>query len=618
MSNTYKGRMLLVDLTNRSVTTKDFDEETIRKHIGGAGLASRIVWDETNKDTDPLSPENPLMFMTGPLTGTVVPSSSRYVVAGLSPLSGIWGQAHAGGTWADEFRHTGFDGIIVKGKVSSPVYLWIQNSEAKIMDAKHLWGKDTYEVDDLLKKETDAKASVATIGPAGEKLVKSACVMSDGNVARAAARCGLGALMGSKNLKAVVVRGTIKPEIYDREKLAAKIEEYYVPAPPRKEGGDILGQMDKDTLEELASAAIIPRAPIKNWVLGKFDGFTSNLIVKGLQGEHYYCRRCRSSCIESKMLGGTRHIHWEAFGPLGSLCFIKDMEAIEKAYELCNRYGIDSIEVGNAIGFAMELYEKGLISKADTGGVAMEFGSSEALIEMTRMIGEREGFGEVLGEGLRKAAEHVGGIASEYIMQNKGMAFPAHDPRWQNAVALEYATSTSGAWHMSSTMSGGNNAIQVPDLGISGFDPSNIQEMAVVVAKMQVCSSFCDSLVVCKFLSNSGVTTGRTDNDLAQPSHMLEWLNCATGWDMDLKEFLKCGERNINLQRMINVRRGISRKDDILPPKILTHRRQDGTEGTLPHLGLMLAEYYAYQGWNDEGIPTREKLTELGLEDLCT
>ncbi|MFC1924723.1 aldehyde ferredoxin oxidoreductase family protein [Chloroflexota bacterium] len=616
MSRAYKGRILLVDLANRSVTSKDFDEETCRKHIGGAGLAARVVWDETDKDTDPLSPDNPLLFMTGPLTGTVVPSSSRYVVAALSPLSGIWGQAHAGGTWADEFRHTGFDGIIVKGKASSPVYLWIQNGEATIKDAAHLWGKDTYEVNDLLKEGTDAKASVAAIGPAGEKLARTACVMSDGNEARAAARCGMGAVMGSKNLKAVVVRGTDKPEIYDREKLITKVNEYYIPPPKREKGADILQQLDKDTLEELASQAIIPRTPIKNWTLGTFDGFVSSLLEKGMIGEHFYCRRCRSSCIESKMHAGTRCAHWEAFGPLGSQCLVKDMEAVQKAFELCNEYGMDSIETGNAIAFTMELYEKGLISKADTGGVDMEFGSSEALIEMTRMIGEREGFGEVLGEGLRKAAEHVGGIASEYAIHLKGVSFPAHDPRWSNGLALEYATSTTGAWHMSSLISGAFPTYKVPDLGISGIDHSAVQGIAAIVAKMQDFSSLNDSLVCCKFLTASGVTTGRADSDLVQPSHLLEWLNCAAGWDMDLKEFLRCGERNINLQRMINVRRGLSRKDDILPPRFLTHRRGGEPEGNLPPIGPMLADYYAYRGWTEEGIPTEQKLTELGLDGL--
>jgi aldehyde:ferredoxin oxidoreductase len=611
MSGAFRSRIVLVDLTTGTVNPKDVDEETARKHIGGAGLAARVVWDETDRDTEPLSPANPLIFMTGPLTGTVVPSSSRYVVAGLSPLSGIWGEAHAGGTWGDEFRHTGFDGIVVKGKASKPVYLWIQNGEAKIKDAVHLWGKDTYEVNDILKKETNAKTSVATIGRAGEKLARIACVMSDGNHARAAGRSGMGALMGSKNLKAIAVRGTIQPEIYDRKKLVSKVKEYYIP--PRVKLGDIQ-PADKKRLVEGWDLLIRRRVPIKNWVQGTFDGFAEKVVRHFEKGEQYYCRRCPSSCLESRMYAGTRALIWEAMGPMGAACLVDNFEALEKAYELCNRYGLDTIGVGGAIAFAMELYEKGLISRADTGGVDLKWGNHEALVEMTCMIGEREGFGEVLGEGLKIAAQRVGGIASEYAIHHKGLAFPAWDPRWSNALALEYATSNIGAWHCSALMAATGRDMIVPDLGISGIDHSAVQGIAATVAKMQVFASLCDALTCCKYLIVSGRTTGRAESELVQPSHLLEWLNCATGWGLDLKEFLRCGERNINLQRMINVRRGISRKDDILHPRMLTHRRQGhGTRQNLPPLGPMLADYYAYRGWIEEGIPTKEKLTELGL-----
>jgi len=274
------------------------------------------------------------------------------------------------------------------------------------------------------------------------------------------------------------------------------------------------------------------------------------------------------------------------------------------------------METGNAIAFAMELYEKGLINRADTGGVDLEWGSGEALIGLTRKIGEREDFGRVLGEGLRRAAEYVGGIACEYAIHLKGVSFPAHDPRWSNGVALEHAASTSGAWHMS--IAGAGPATVVPDLGISGVDHLAVDGMAAIVAKMQVFCSLTDALTCCKFLIVSGTTTGRADSDLVQPSHLLDWLNCVTGWDMDLEEFVRCGERNINLQRMINVRRGISRKDDILPPRFLVQRCKKGgeTEGNLPPLRPPLADYYAYRGWSEEGIPTRQRLAELGLDGL--
>jgi len=410
--------------------------------------------------------------------------------------------------------------------------------------------------------------------------------------------------MGSKNLKAVVVRGTVAPYVYDRERLRGSVKEHAPVIDKDKEGVAARERRMWQLVRDLG------RTPIKNWREGAFKEFADKFVEQMMLGEHYHCRRCRTSCTESKLVGEDRHATYEALGPLGSQCLIDDMEAVTRAAELCNRYGMDSISTGGVISFAMEAYEKGLISKDDIGGIDLKWGNHEAMIQMVQKIGEREGFGAVLGEGVKRAAEHIGGIASEYAIHVKGLEFPAHDPRASNGTALEYVTANRGADHMSAMVSAIFRRTSVPELGISGIGRFDTEGMPATVAKMQHFMCLFDSLVACKFLIGT----------MAHPYTIhpfLEWLNSVTGWDMDFEEFLKCGERIFNLQRMINVRRGISRKDDTLPPRVLTHKLEEGgTQGNLPPLGAMLGEYYSWRGWSEEGIPTKEKLAELGLEGL--
>ncbi len=610
----YNGRIVYADLTTNKISYENIDEDTARKYIGGVGLAAKILWDNTKRDTEPLSSENQLVFMTGPLTGSIVPKSSRYIIAGISPLTGIWGQAHSGGSWADEIRHAGFDGIVVKGQSNRPVYLWLHNKTAQIRDARHLWGKDTYEAAEALRKETDGKASPACIGPAGEKLVKFAGVMNDGKEGRAAARCGLGAVMGAKKLKAIVARGTLPIGFYDEEKL--------------KNGAQrILSSSAVNEREEASTEGAIAvlynflkfgRVPVKNWSRGAFE-HTRVYIEDLRKAKPLYCKRCPYSCVESRMTAeGERHMVWETWGPLGTNCLIANPEALQQVYAFCNRYGMDTISTGAVISFAMECYEKGLITKDDTDGVELTWGNHKAMIEMVRKIGDRQGFGELLGEGVRKAAEHIGGIASEYAMHVKGLEFPAHDPRATTGLALGYATGSVGAAHMETQ---GIEHLEKsfeeaqprtsPELGypvaLNRFDTEG---KGTLVAKTQDFGCLLDSLTVCLFL---GLV------QWVQPSHFVELLNSATGWDMDLNEFLLTGERIFNLKRMFNVRRGISRKDDILPPRILSHRLMEGgTRGNLPNLGLMLNEYYASRGWSEEGIPTKERLAKVGLDECIS
>jgi aldehyde:ferredoxin oxidoreductase len=574
-----------------------------RKYVGGVGLAAKMLWDEAGSLMDAFSPESLLMFMGGPLTGTVVPSSSRYVVAGVSPLTGIFGMAHSGGLWAYELRHAGFDGIIVEGVSEKPVYLWVCDGNVEVRDARHVWGRDTFETSELLQKETDSKASVACIGPAGEKLVRIACIMNDGKAGRAAARCGLGAVMGAKKLKAIAVHGTQPIKIADEKRLENTVKQIYQQSPPEK--------LEKiiDFQVNVLKGFLKIGSPVKNWRESCFEAGYA-LAEELRKTVPYFCRGCPYQDLESKLtVDGERHMVWELWGPMGSNCLVSDAEALQEAYSLCNRYGLDTISTGMVISFAMECHEKGLVTRKDADGVDLTWGNSEAVVEMVKKIGEREGLGRLLGEGVKRAAEKIGGLAQEYAMHVKGLELPAHDPRSHMTRALGYATGSIGAAHME-TYPGdlvenyleGTIRFSLPDLGY----PETLNRLAIegkaeLTVKMQNYSNVLDSLVVCIFSARR-----------IKPSQFVELLNSVTGWNMSLAEFMLVGERVFNLKRMFNVKRGVSRKDDTLPPRLLTHKRQ--TSG-VPFLGAMLNEYYSYRGWSEEGIPTKKKLKELDLQE---
>ncbi len=610
----YTGKIAYVDLTTGKISYEPLDEDMARKYIGGAGLAAKILWDETTRQTEAISPENRLILMTGPLTGTMVPSSCRYILAGISPLTNIWGKASSGGSVADELRHAGFDGVVVKGQSSRPVYLWLHNQKAEIRDAGHIWGKDTYEVTDLIRKETHEKAGVACIGPAGERLVKFAGVINDGREGKAAARCGLGALMGAKKLKAIVARGTLPLSFYDEEKLRASVQAILRSDPPKKHPE--MGSRES-SVELLYSTG---RVPLKNWSEGTFEpGKVYCKPIPVMDSKDWYCKHCPYGCSHNFVSEvGERYAPWEAWAPLGTNCLIANREAVQRAFSLCQRYGLDSISTGAVIAFAMECFEKGLITKNDTDGIELTWGNHEAMIEMVRKIGEREGFGELLGEGVRRAAERIGGIASEYAMHVKGLEVAAHNPRTTPTWALRYATGTIGAAHMEPQGAeelegvGRRPFATCPELGypvlLERFEEKG---KGVLTAKTQNLGVLLDSLTICIFR--------RLGGEVMRPSLYLDLLNSVTGLDMPLDEFMLTGERIFNLIRMFSVRSGISRKDDILPLRFLTHKlTTGGTQGYIPHLGLMLNEYYSFRGWSEEGIPTRERLIKLGLEECLS
>jgi aldehyde:ferredoxin oxidoreductase len=608
----YAGKILRVDLTKGKINAEPLDENLVRKFIGGSGLAVKILQDETGADTDPLGPENRLIFMTGPFAATPVITSGRHQVVTKSPLTGAFTESDAGGTWGPSLKRAGFDGIIIWGKSSKPVYLWVADGKAEMRDASKFWGMDTYDLEEAIRKETRKEASVASIGPAGEKGVRFASVMNEGKDARDAGRGGAGAVMGSKNLKAIAVHGNGQMEIADPEGLRASLKEISPQIAKNTEG-----MRKHGTAGGLASFEALGSLPLQNW---KYQGrwekeaaqIAGPVVTERMLTGNYYCEKCVIGCGRKVKLEKGPYAPVEGAGPeyesvamLGSLCLVDDIEAIAKANEICNRYGMDTISCGGAIAFAMEAYEKGLITKRETGEMELLWGRGDVMVKMAERIGKREGLGELLGEGVKIAAEKIGKNASEFSLHVKGQELPAHDPRSYNAGAVSYATSNRGACHLAGFTHAFERLLSMPEIGLEKPLPRmEVQGKGELAAKTQNVMGLFDSLKVCKFTLFGGLKLAT----------ILAWYNMVTGHGIELDEFLKIGERIFNLKRLYNVRCGISRKDDTLPARFLTLKREgEGLTPNLPPLGEMLGDYYKFRGWSEEGIPTPEKLQDLGL-----
>ncbi len=608
----YAGKILNIDLTRSQVNSETLREDWLEPFIGGSGLGAKYLYEMTDEKTDPLGPENPLILMTGPFTGTSVPLSGRHAVISRSPLTHILGESDVGGTWGAFLKKAGYDGIMVTGKSEKPVYLWANEEKVEIRPASHLWGKDTYEVDELLKSETHEKAVASVIGPAGENQVLLASIMTDGRDARAAGRCGLGAVMGSKNLKAIVVIGARKAETFRPEEVDRLQKEYGSTINKNAENFRKWG-----TAGSLSLFESMGTLPLQNWKFvgrweesaEKINGVTmSETVLTG----RYFCDACTLGCgrrvkIDHGPFSGVDGAgpEYETLALLGSNCLIDDLEALCYANELCNRFGLDTISTGGAIAFGMEAYEKGLIDREDTDGVELNWGNRSALIEMIKMIAHQTAFGEVLGKGVKRASEIIGKNSVEFAPHIKGLELPAHDPRGYNAGATGFATSSRGACHLSGLSHTFERVLKSPEMGIpEPMDRYEVKGKGVLAAKSQNLMGMMDSLKLCKFILFGGVAI--TD--------IVRWYELVTGREMSADDFIKTGERIFNLKRLYNVRLGISRKDDSLPFRHLTLKRiGPGLTPNLPPLGQMLSEYYEYRGWSEDGIPTPEKLKELGL-----
>ncbi|MCX5826235.1 MAG: aldehyde ferredoxin oxidoreductase family protein [Deltaproteobacteria bacterium] len=607
----YIGRILWVDLTAGKWHTEPVTEDMARKWVGGSGFAAYTVFKHVPASADPLGPENILCFFTGPLTGTLVTASSRHSVAAKSPLSGRWGEASVGGSWGRALKQAGYDGVVLTGRAAGPVYLWINDGKVEIRSAHELWGLDTYETSEKVKGLTHAKAEVCAIGPAGERLLPISGLFTDGHEGRTAARCGLGAVSGSKKVKAIAVYGRQVPALAEKESLREKMKAITPSIMEKAKGLRNFG-----TAGLVTPCHMLGDFPIKNWQDGLWEEGSAKISGPKLAETYltgrFHCPGCVIGCgrqiaINTGPYAGVKGggPEYETLGLFGASCLIDDLGAISYANELCNRYGIDTLEVGNLVAFSMEAYEKGIISKEETGGLEIHWGDPSVLIELIRGMGEGRGFGAILGDGFPAVVKRFGKKAKDIAMTVKGLGFPAHDPRAYNSVAVGYATANRGACHLEAFSHVFERNLSMPELGIEApMDRFQVEGKGVLTAKAQNLMMIFDSLALCKFLLMGGIRL----NDL------VEWIPLVTGLAFSLEELMQCGERIFNLKRLFNVQCGASRKDDILPTRILDEKRgSGGAADNFPPLDKMLDEYYAYRGWDSNGIPTPDRLKMLGL-----
>ncbi len=581
--------------------------EVVRKYIGGSGLGTYLLFRYGSPAADPLSPDNPLIFMNGPFQGTGIPTSGRHQVISKSPLTGAFGESDCGGTFGFHLKRAGYDGLVFLGRSSSPVYAAVIDGRVEIRDGTSLWGKDTFETEEALFSAEGKPAGVACIGPAGERMVLLANIMHDGRNARAAGRGGLGAVMGSKNLKAVVARGKEKTVMADekkvREKSAEKAKFYMekLPAMTRfgTAGGVALAEQNGDL-------------PLKNWSMGSWPeevkSITGEAMADTILTGNWGCMACPIKCGREVAFDGISGAgpEYETIGMLGSNCLINDLKAIGRGNDLCNRMGIDTISGGSAVAFSMELYERGIIDER-TVGYPLQWGDGEAMVRLLTDISEKRGFGVVLAEGTRKAAEKIGKGAEKYAIHSKGMDFPAHDPRCYKSLAAGYATSNRGACHLSGFSYSFERSMTYPELGVDAVLDRTVDEgKGKVNVGFQNLMGVLDSLKMCKF----PFAATRLED-------LLVWINGVTGWDMAFGELMEAGERIFNLKKLFNLACGLTGRDDALPERILREPRgSGGSADTLPDLESQLREYYAERGWTEEGIPLPEKIASLGLEEF--
>jgi aldehyde:ferredoxin oxidoreductase len=615
MVNGYNGNVLRVNLTKEKISIENPDDLFYRRYIGGEGFVAYYLLKEIKAGIDPLSPENKLIFATGPLTGFAIPGTGRNSVGAKSPLTGGFGEAEVGGHWGAELKHAGFDAIIVEGKAKDPLYLWIKDGVAELRDASHIWGKVTGEAQKIIQKELNDKfIRVAQIGPGGERLVRYACVIND--LRNAAGRTGMGAVMGSKNLKAIAVRGHNRLQPQNKEKLKGKIKEFnelaYKPVRGYFEYGTGGG-----ITESFASSGNLP---IRNFRDGKFP-YAKNLdpsIMKdeiGLKMESCYACSIRCKKIVNikepwnvnPIYGGPEY---ESIGAFGSTCGVDDIKAVCKANEICNKYSIDTISTGVSIAFAMECYENGILSDNDTDGIKLKFGNAEAMVKMVEMIAKRRGLGDILAEGVKTAAENIGNGAEKYAMHVKGQEIPMHEPRLKQGLGVGYTISPTGAEHMANLhdTSIANERSIGAHSAIGILEPLEIDDIGIKKIRALVYISnwrnLYNALLICYFLPWDYVDAP-------------EILRAITGWYTTTWELMKVGERITTMARVFNIREGLTKKDDWLPERFF----QPHTSGALSDTSInpeelknAITTYYKMMGWNDNGIPMKSKLEELELE----
>ena len=602
----YHGRFLKVDLGAKTSEDMPLSEDYLKKYIGGATLGAGLIYDHVEKGMDPLAPESPLVFSTGPFTGTSIPMVSRYAVCGISPLTGYWGEATSGGLFPFHLKGSGYDGIFITGRADKPVYLHIDNGLPKIEDASHLWGKDIYETQKLIKDRLgESSVSVACIGSAGERQIRYAGIMNDEG--RAAGRCGLGALMGSKNLKAVVAAGKMRPDPADRGKVSELSKEAVATI---RANFTSVAFREYGTLFYMDMGMTLGDVPAKYYTKGVFSAekVSGQALRQAYPVENYACRGCPIGCgrvvknfrPDLESIDGPEYETVSAFGPL---CMNHDLDSIIMANHLCNLHGLDTISAGVSIAYAMYLYEKGVLTKEKVG-LELKWGDGQAMLKLLEMIINQDGIGELLSKGTLAMAREFGRDEGE-AAQVKGLEVPMHDGRAFHGLAISYATGPRGACHLKGDYYSVELGGFVAELNILPGDRLDSADKAEPAAKYQSLKDLFDALTLCKFASLT-------------VTQICQIITAITGWECSPEDLLAVGDRSINIKRAISNKLGLTRDGDRLP-KICLEALSDGNvAGQTPDMDLMLKEYYDYRGWVWEtGKPSEEKLIELGLDQVA-
>jgi aldehyde:ferredoxin oxidoreductase len=598
--------ILKVDLATGKTEEYRIPEAWEKDFLGGASLAARLLYDSLIHGLDALSLDAPLLFMNGPLTGTAGPTVGRFVICGKGAATGLWAESHCGGFWGPELRFAGFDGLWITGKAREPVYLWIDEGRLEVQKAAHLWGKDTYETQTLIKDEVGRKnARVAVIGQAGERGVLYAGIFCDHG--RTAGRTGLGAIMGAKNLKAVAVYG---------KKGILPLARSGVYAGVRSASNRVLkGDNQSQVMHELGTASAanyseyLGALPSKYYHQGSFekaDDVSGAKMSESILSGTSACHACVIACGRVVTLDdGARRKgpEYETIVSFGPNLLVDDLATITRLGELCDRYGMDTISTGNTIGLALYLYEQGVITSKATGGLELRWGDVEVIEKLIHLIAQREGIGEVLAQGSRFLGRYFG--AEEEAVQVNGLEVAYHDPRGVSGMALVYATSPRGACHNQSDyfmVDWGNTN---EEAGIEYFGRHDGGEKAANVARHQDWRTVYNSLVMCIFANVS-------------PSTQVKLINAACGLEWNVDDMLRCGERGWNLKRAINNCLGLTRENDKLPKALLEPYAEGGAEGYIIPFDEMIKAYYTARGWDPgTGRPTKEKLESLGLDDVA-
>jgi len=613
------GEIIWVDLTTRSIEKRPIDEDMIRKYLLGAGYLSRVLYDMIPVGTDPLGKDNVLGFATGLLTGSMFPQSSRHVIAALSPLTNIWGESHAAGFWGAELKLAGYDAIIFTGASTAPVYLHIEDSRVELLDASHLWGKDVFETDDVIRKTHGRRCRVLSIGQAGENLVRFAAIMNDRD--RASARSGLGAVMGSKKLKAISVRGTGKIEVAEPKNYLKQMDEFYE---RMMSNAFTPGRVKYGTTSLVELMQHIGRLPSYNMRQGVFEGYDK---ISGDAINEKYLVKARSdwSCLQRcgrytavrsgpySFEGGAPE--FETQSSMGSRCGNDNLESVLFGHHLANQYGMDTISLGGTISWAMEAWDEGLITAEDTEGIDLSWGNDDTIIKLTKMIALREGFGDILAEGSERAAQRIGRGTDKFVMTVKKQEIAGQEPRAQKSMGLAAVTAARGADHL----------YAFPVLDEAGFDEDikkrfgeeYLPEMAdrlnpkykgIMVKECEDFMVMVESVGLCKYGTQIPPEFYYDDVALALRVH--------NGLDLTGADLQEIGERIVNLNRLFNARFGITRKDDCLPDRLTKVKAPIGpSAGEVVELDQMLDEYYSVRGWDQiTGLPLKETLERLGLD----